>query len=66
LKKTYIEIFNRKKHDLENYIGDRLVSITMFSMSHDAADVLDRIVGERRRIMVEVDRAFGFKKETPS
>lgn len=63
MKKTYIEIFDKKKHDLEHFIGDRLVSMTMYSMSHDAVAVLDRIVEERRRIMAEVNQAFGFKIE---
>ena len=58
--------FNQRKQGLEDFIGDRLVSLTMFSASNNAADSLDRIVEERRRIMMKVNQAFGFKRETPA
>jgi hypothetical protein len=66
LKQSYEEKFNQKRQELENFIGDRLVSLTIYSVAHNAADALDRIIEERRRIMMKVNQAFGFKKETPA
>jgi len=66
LKPSYEEKFNQKKQELEDFIGDRLVSLTMYSVAHNAADALDRIIEERRRIMTKVNQAFGLKRETPA
>ena len=60
---TFAEEFNLKREQLERFIGDRLVSLTMYAVAHDAVDALDRIVEERGRIMLEVNRTFGLKKE---
>ena len=66
MKPSYEEKFNQKKQELEDFIGDRLVSLTMYSVAHNAADALDRIIEERRRIMMKVNQAFGLKRETPA
>ena len=66
MKTNYAQVFDQKKNDLENFISDRLVSLALYTVRHGAVDTLDRVAEERGRIMVEVNRAFGYKKETPS